>query len=36
MKSMLFYEYVRLLEETFKPTYYFFENVIMDDLGYVQ
>lgn len=33
MKSMLFYEYVRLLEET-KPTYYLLENVIMDDLGY--
>ena len=33
IKSMLFYEYVRLLEET-KPTYYLLENVIMDDLGY--
>ena len=33
MKSMLFYEYIRLLEET-KPTYYLLENVIMDDLGY--
>jgi hypothetical protein len=33
MKSMLFYEYVRLLEET-KPTYYLLENVIMDSLGY--
>lgn len=33
MKSMLFYEYVRLLEET-KPTYYLLENIIMDDLGY--
>ena len=33
VKSMLFYEYVRLLEET-KPTYYLLENVIMDDLGY--
>ncbi len=33
MKSMLFYEYMRLLEET-KPKYYLLENVIMDDLGY--
>jgi DNA (cytosine-5)-methyltransferase 3A len=33
MKSMLFYEYIRLLEET-KPDYYLLENVIMDDLGY--
>lgn len=33
MKSMLFYEYIRLLEET-KPMYYLLENVIMDDLGY--
>lgn len=33
MKSMLFYEYVRLLEET-NPKYYLLENVIMDDLGY--
>lgn len=33
MKSMLFYEYIRLLEET-KPKYYLLENVIMDDLGY--
>jgi hypothetical protein len=33
MKSMLFYEYIRLLEET-KPTYFLLENVIMDDLGY--
>ena len=33
MKSMLFYEYIRLLEET-KPDYYLLENVIMDNLGY--
>ena len=33
MKSMLFYEYIRLLEET-KPKYYLLENVIMDDIGY--
>jgi DNA (cytosine-5)-methyltransferase 3A len=33
MKSMLFYEYVRLLKET-KPKYFILENVIMDDLGY--
>jgi hypothetical protein len=33
VKSMLFYEYIRLLEET-KPKYYLLENVIMDDLGY--
>ena len=33
MKSMLFYEYIRLLKET-KPKYYLLENVIMDDLGY--
>jgi DNA (cytosine-5)-methyltransferase 3A len=33
MKSMLFYEFIRLLEET-KPKYYLLENVIMDDLGY--
>ena len=33
MKSMLFYEYIRLLEET-KPKYYLLENVIMDALGY--
>jgi DNA (cytosine-5)-methyltransferase 3A len=33
MKSMLFYQYVRLLEET-KPKYFLLENVIMDDLGY--
>lgn len=33
MKSMLFYEYIRLFEET-KPDYYLLENVIMDDLGY--
>lgn len=33
MKSMLFYEYIRLLEET-KPKYFLLENVIMDDLGY--
>jgi site-specific DNA-cytosine methylase len=33
MKSMLFYEYVRLLEET-KPAYFLLENVIMDDIGY--
>lgn len=33
MKSMLFYEYVRLLKET-KPKYFLLENVIMDDLGY--
>lgn len=32
-KSMLFYEYIRLLEET-KPKYFLLENVIMDDLGY--
>ncbi len=32
-KSMLFYEYIRLLEDV-KPTYYLLENVIMDDLGY--
>lgn len=32
-KSKLFYEYIRLLEET-KPDYYLLENVIMDDLGY--
>ena len=32
-KSMLFYEYVRLLKEC-NPTYYLLENVIMDDLGY--
>jgi len=30
---MLFYEYIRLLEET-KPKYYLLENVIMDDIGY--
>ena len=33
IKSMLFYEYIRLLEET-KPKYYLLENVIMDDIGY--
>ena len=33
MKSMLFYEYVRLLKET-NPKYFILENVIMDDLGY--
>lgn len=33
MKSMLFYQYIRLLEET-KPKYYLLENVIMDDIGY--
>jgi hypothetical protein len=33
MKSMLFYEYIRLLKET-NPKYYLLENVIMDDLGY--
>jgi DNA (cytosine-5)-methyltransferase 3A len=33
MKSMLFYEYIRLLKET-KPDYYLLENVIMDNLGY--
>lgn len=33
VKSMLFYEYIRLLEET-KPKYFLLENVIMDDLGY--
>jgi DNA (cytosine-5)-methyltransferase 3A len=33
IKSMLFYEYIRLLKET-KPKYYLLENVIMDDLGY--
>lgn len=32
-KSMLFYEYIRLLEET-KPKYFLLENVIMDDIGY--
>ena len=32
-KSSLFFEYVRLLEET-KPKYYLLENVIMDDIGY--
>lgn len=32
-KSMLFYEYIRLLEET-KPKYFLLENVIMDDMGY--
>jgi len=32
MKSMLFYEYVRLLEEV-KPKYFLLENVIMDNLG---
>lgn len=32
-KSMLFFEYVRLLEET-NPTFFLLENVIMDDLGY--
>lgn len=32
-KSMLFYEYIRLLEET-RPKYYLLENVIMDDIGY--
>lgn len=32
-KSMLFYEYVRLLEEL-KPKYFLLENVIMDELGY--
>ena len=34
MKSMLFYEYIRLLEET-KPDYYLLENVIMDANGVV-
>lgn len=33
LKSSLFYEYVRLLEET-KPKYFLLENVIMDDVGY--
>lgn len=33
MKSMLFYEYIRLLKET-KPKYFLLENVIMDNLGY--
>ena len=32
-KSMLFFEYVRLLE-SIKPKYFLLENVIMDDLGY--
>lgn len=32
-KSMLFYEYIRLLEET-KPKFFLLENVIMDDIGY--
>ena len=32
-KSMLFYEYLRLLNEL-KPKYYILENVIMDDTGY--
>lgn len=33
IKSMLFYQYVRLLEEI-KPKYFLLENVIMDGLGY--
>lgn len=32
-KSMLFYEYVRLLNEV-KPKYFLLENVIMDNIGY--
>jgi hypothetical protein len=32
-KSMLFYEYIRLLNET-KPKYFLLENVIMDNNGY--
>lgn len=32
-KSGLFYEYLRLLEET-KPKHFLLENVIMDDFGY--
>ena len=32
-KSRLFYEYIRLLEET-KPTYFLLENVIMESNGY--
>lgn len=34
MKSMLFYQYIRILEEL-KPKYFLLENVIMDDLGYM-
>ena len=33
LKSVLFYEYIRLLNEI-KPKYFLLENVIMDNLGY--
>jgi len=33
VKSILFYEYIRLLKEL-KPKYYLLENVVMDGIGY--